>query len=253
MEDVMMKNAALRFWPLATALALAASGLLSSCSHLLPSEPTATWTPLPTATPTATLTLTPTLHFTQWPLVVSEYFDEEKDDWKVGEINNDFVKGQVAVIGGKYYVKLTAKKPVYWYTIPAMKLLSDVYASVKVDQLGGSKTAESGIIVRGSESVQYFFSISALQQVYDFQKKSGDTQDILTLWTRTSRIFVAEPNWIAVKAEGSKFNLFINGEMVDDAVDSDSASGQVGIGIVLYKAGDWIEMTFDNFEVRSPE
>jgi hypothetical protein len=248
-----MQNTGLRMKPLfLTLLLLVLSAALSSCGGLLQQEPTPTWTPDYTPTPTATFTPTPTLPFTEWPVVMSEFYNAESENWPVGEINNEFAKGTVAVVGGKYYVKLTAKKALYWYSFPEMENLTDVYATLKVDQLAGSKTAEYGIIVRGGESVQYFFSISTLQQGYVFTKYSTDDESILTFPTHSSRILIGEPNWIGVKAEGSNFTFYINGEQVDDALDPESAAGTVGIGIVLFRPGDWIEITFDNFEVRSP-
>ncbi len=247
-----MKNAAPRTRSLFLApMLLILSAALSSCGGLLSQEPTPTWTPDYTPTPTATQTPTPTLPYTEWPVAVSESFHAENENWPVGEINNEFAKGTVAVIGGKYYVKLTAKKPVYWYSFPTMENLTDVYATLRVDQLAGSKTAEYGIIVRASDNLQYLFSISTLQQGYEFVKFSGDGESVLTLWTRSSGIRIGEPNRIGVKAEGSNFTFYINGEQVDDAWDSEAAAGTVGIGIVLYKAGDWVEMTFDGFEVRA--
>jgi hypothetical protein len=248
-----MKNAALRIRPLLLApCLLISSTALSACGGLLAQGPTPTWTPDYTPTPTATFTPTPTMPFTEWPVAMSESFNVENANWPVGEINSEFVKGTVAVVGGKYYIKLTAKKPVYWYSFPEMENLLDVYATVKVDQIAGAKTAEYGLIVRGSESAQYFFSVSAIQQGYEFIKFSGEGDSTLTLWTHSSRILIGEPNRLGVKAQGSDFTFFINGAQVDDAFDAGNTPGQVGIGILLYKAGDTIEMTFDNFEVRAP-
>ncbi|MGB7538878.1 MAG: hypothetical protein WBM17_10080 [Anaerolineales bacterium] len=248
-----MKNAALRARPLFVApILLVLSAALSSCGGLLSQGPTPTWTPDSTSTPTATFTPTPTLPYTEWPVVMSESFNAESESWQVGDINNEYVKGTVAVVGGKYYVKLTAKKPVYWYSFPEMKNLLDVYATLKVDQLDGSKTAEYGLIVRAGETLQYLFGINASQQWYDFTKFSVDGESTLTFPTHTSGILFGEPNRIGVKAQGADFTFYINGEQVDDALDTENTPGGVGIGIVLYKAGDWIEITFDNFEVRSP-
>jgi hypothetical protein len=252
-EHDTMNIAALRVRSLFPALLLLVfSATLSSCGGMLSQGPTPTWTPDFTPTPTVTFTPTPTLPHTEWPVVVSESFNAENADWPVGDINDEYVKGTVATLGGKYYVKLTAKKPVYWYSFPEMEYLRDVYATLKVDQLAGSKTAEYGLIVRAGETLQYLFSISAIQQGYEFIKFSGDGESILTLWTHSSRILIGEPNQIGVKAQGSDFTFYLNGEQVDDALDAEYSPGGVGIGIVLYKAGDWIEITFDNFEVRSP-
>ncbi len=227
---------------------------LSSCGKsILPQALSSTPTTFHTSTPTATPSPTATLPYTEWPLVLSDSFDEESANWQVGDLNNEFAKGTLAIVGGKYYLKLTAKKPVIWSNIPDMADLSETYASVKVDQKSGSKTAEYGLIVRDNSNSQYFFSISTLQQGYEFSTYTAKALSVLTLWTHSSKILVGEPNQIGVKAEGSKFILYINGQPVDDAKDSGSGLGKVGIGIALMKAGDWIEITFDNFEVRAPK
>jgi hypothetical protein len=227
---------------------------LSSCGKsILPQGPSATPTSFRTSTPTATASPTATLAYTEWPLVLSDSFDEASANWPVGDLNNEFAKGTLAIVGGKYYLKLTAKKPVIWSNIPAMADLSDTYASVKVDQKSGSKTAEYGLIVRDNSNGQYFFSISTLQQGYEFSKYAAKTLSTLTLWTHSSKILSGEPDQIGVKAEGSQFILYINGQPVDDAKDAGFGLGKAGIGIALMKAGDWIEITFDNFEVRAPK
>jgi hypothetical protein len=228
---------------------------LPSCGagSLLSKEPSPTWTSLKSPTPTATPSQTPTLSYLEWPLVMSETFDEANDNWEVGEVNNEYVKGTVAIGGGKYYFNLVAKKPFIFPVITALPDMLDSFISVKVDQRKGSKTAECGLVIRQNSTGYYFFSISALQQYYSFTRYSADGASLLTLYTNSSKIHIGEPNQISVKAEGQQFIFFINGERVDDARDKDSILGKVGLVIILYKAGDSIEVTFDNFEVRSLE
>jgi hypothetical protein len=240
---------------IAAAVLLAASLALQACgaNSLLPAAPTLTPTktiqPTQTATPTATATLPPE----QWPLVFSDSFDTDSGAWQLGDVNDDYVKGSLAVVGGKLYVKLTAKKAVIWSIIPDMPDLGDVFVTLKVDHRLGTKTSEYGIFVRDSANSQYFFAVSAIEQGYEVLKFGADKWSIFTLWTYSSRILVGEPNLLAVKAEGPQFNFFINGAAVDDARDEDTAQGKAGIDIMLYKPGDTIEIAFDNFEVRSPE
>jgi hypothetical protein len=249
-----MKKVAFSPKPILVALILAALSLsLQSCrGSLLPAVNTPTRTAMVIPSQTTTPTLKATVPYTEWPLAMSEYFDEEKTGWNVGELNNEYAKGVVIVTGGKYYLKLTAKKPLIWHSIPEMDDLLDAYASVKVDQKAGSKTAEYGIIARDSSAGSFFFGISTLQQGYEFLKYSGGEWGVLTYPTNSSRIRVGEPNQIGVRAMGSRFQLFINGEQVDDAKDKSPTAGKLGIAVALYKAGDWIEIVFDNFEVRTP-
>jgi hypothetical protein len=233
---------------------LAGSLALSACGGgLIP--PAETMTPSPTIHPTDTPTPTPspTVPAEQWPLVISSTFDKDEGDWPVGEVNSDYVKGTLSILGGKYYIKLTAKKPVIWYATPDMPGLFDAYVTVKVDQVGGAKTAEYGIVLRDNPDSQNFFSVGSIEQGYEFLKYAADQWSVLTLWTNSSRILVGEPNLLAVKAQGPQFRFYINGTEVDDARDEETAPGAAGIGIALAKAGDTIEITFDNFTVRSPE
>jgi hypothetical protein len=247
-----MKNAVLLRTPALLALILLSASLQScGASSLLPLADTPTRTATLIPTETTTPTPTPTVPFTEWPLVMAENFNEESESWPVGELNNEFVKGTVLFIGGKYYAKITAKKTAYWYCFPEAEDLQDVYSSVKVDQLNGSKNTEYGIIVRGGESTQYFFSISSMLMGYEFNKIADEGASLLTLWTRSSQILAGEPNTIAVKAEGTEFSLYINGIQVDDAVDPEMTEGRTGLGILFPRAGDWIEITFDNYEVRA--
>jgi hypothetical protein len=238
------------FAPLLTLLVFS----LPSCSNILKSPVvTPTATSALTPTPTQTPTVTPTAAYTEWPQVVMETFDEPSEAWHIGEVNSDLVKGTVKVDGGKLYVKLTAKKSVFYPIGPEMDDLLDEYVSVKVDQWDGSKTAEYGIVLRANSGSMYFFGISTVARGYRFLKSNAETGwEDLTLWTNNSGILPGEPNRIAVKALGPQFAFFINGEAVDDAKDNSSAAGIAGVGIMLAKAGDWVEMTFDNFEVRAP-
>jgi hypothetical protein len=250
-----MNNASFHPRSVVVALILAVFSVsLQSCGKsILPQGPSPTETSFLPPTPTATPLPTPTLSYTEWPLVMSDSFDETSANWQVGDLNNEFFKGTLAIVGGKYYIKLTAKKAFIWANIPQMPDLLDAYASVKVDQKSGSKTAEYGLIVRDNANSQYFFSVSTLQQGYEFSKYSAKTWSVLTLWTNSSKILPGEPDQIGVKAEGVQFVFYINGQPVDDAKDTESVLGKVGIGVALMKAGDSIEITFDNFEVRAPK
>jgi hypothetical protein len=224
--------------------------ILSSCSLIPTAAPTFTPTNtiLPTPTITLTPTITPTYSYYELPVEISDAFDEDKGIWPTGDINNEYVKGTMAIIGGKYYIKLTAKKPYFWSFEPKMKEMLNVFASVKIDRWGGTNTSDYGLLLRNL----YYYQINADYQKYSFNKYiPSDGWSPLTLLTTSLWISPYEPNEIGIRAEDSQFTLYINGIKVDDAKDNTLIIGPVGIGISLYRAGDWIELTFDNFEVRT--
>jgi hypothetical protein len=224
--------------------------LFSSCSIISPTTPTITPTntTLPSPTTTLTPTITPTPSYNDLPIVISDTFDEDTGIWQTGNINDEYTKGTISIIGGKYYIKITAKKPVFWSYSPKMDDVENVFASVKVDKWDGTKSADYGLLVRNI----FYFQINKDYQQYGFEKgipSEGWTQ--LTLLTTSLLISPYEPNEIGIRAIDNQYDFFINGYKVDDAKDNTLLLGQVGIGISLYRAGDWIEITFDNFEVRT--
>jgi hypothetical protein len=222
----------------------------SSCSAISnsASKSTPTLTKSSTSTITLTPSITPTISYLEWPVVFSDSFNEDNKSWTTGEINDEYTKGTISIMGGKYYIKLTAKKACYWHASPKMDGKINTYVTVKVDRLNGTKNTDYGLLLRN----YYYFNINMDYQRYSFQVLLSGNWNILTLWTTSYLIRPYEPNEISIKAEGINYIEYINSEEVDDAQDIPLVRGTAGIGITLYKAGDWIEITFDNFEVRAP-
>jgi hypothetical protein len=222
----------------------------SSCSEISNSASKTTPTLTISNTPTITLTpsITPTISFLDWPLVFSDSFDKDNKSWPTGEINDEFAKGTISIMGGKYYIKLTAKKPYIWHFNPKMDGKINTFVTVKVFRINGSKNTDYGLLLRNND----YFHINMDYQMYSLQNVSTNPWTILTLLTPSSLIRPYEPNKISIKAEGTNIIEYINDEIVDDAQDYALMVGTAGIGIALYRAGDWIEITFDNFEVRAP-
>jgi hypothetical protein len=246
---------------------LAPAGLILSslaCNSIMPptptptptSTPTSTNTPTPTNTPTVTPTftpsLTPTLSYLEWPVVITETFDDNSNEWFVGKSNDKYVNSIVAITDGQYLVDVTALQGVFWWLSPTMKNLTDFYATVEVNNLTGPATADYGLAFRISSGNKYSFGIAAADQVYGFAMSNNGEWTTIIKWTSSSLINASGSNQIGVLAEGASFSFFINGELVDQVDDATLKMGKVGIQLELADAGDKAQIAFDNFAVQAP-
>jgi hypothetical protein len=252
-----------------TVLLLVVAGLFlsslacSSIPFLAPTPtPTATSTPTPTETPTRTSTptvtqtftpsRTPTQSYLDWPVVLSDSFDDNSNKWYVGKENDDYLKGTVSITDGQYLVDITAVKGVFWSLPPTVRNLSNFYLTVEVEMKTGPASSDHGLAFRINSNNKYYFSISPDNQDYSFQVLNNGSWTTLIDWTDSSQINTTGSNQVGVLAKGTSFSFFINGEMVDQVEDSTLTTGKVGVGLSLANAGDKVQIAFDNFEVRAP-
>jgi hypothetical protein len=250
--------------PLAAAGMLLSSLACNSIPFLAPTPtPTATSTSTPTETPTHTNTptitptftpsLTPTQSYLDWPVLLSDSFDDNTNDWYEGTSEDEYLKGVVSITEGQYLVDVTAAKGFFWWLHPGVRNLSDFYLTVDVEKKTGSATSNYGLVFRIGSGNKYYFYISAESQDYSFFVLANDEWSMIINSTSSPRIEMQGPNQVAVLAKGSNFTFFINGEMVDQIEDGTLTSGKVGVGLELSNAGDQMEVAFDNFEVRAPK
>ncbi|MBN1438575.1 MAG: hypothetical protein JW929_04120 [Anaerolineales bacterium] len=224
------------------------------------STPTSTPTPTDTATPTETptptrrptRTFTPTTPYAEWPVVYSDSFDDEDGGWYTGEKNDEYMQGSLTIAGGKYLIRLTAKKPFFWWLTPGLQTEKDVLISAEANLISGSPHVNFGLVLRDAQTNHYHFAITPDIQKYQFSIYDEDQWTVLIGWTYSSRIQKTGANRLEVLAQGSRFVFFINGVEVDEAEDDTLSRGLAGLGFSMYAAGDRMELEFDNFELRAP-
>jgi hypothetical protein len=225
--------------------------------------PTPTVTPTPTATPsvtptptvtlTPTRTITPTVSYLDWPIVLSDTFDDEYNGWYTGTDDDEYAASEISIEGGKYVIKVTAKKPFSWRLYPDTGNLGDLYLSVDVKKNKGAADTYYGLYFRGSSYDCYTFSINTDTKQYRLSLLNNSEWEKLIGWTRFQKIDPAGANQLAVLAQGSQFTLFINGEEVDTFEDDTLNRGEVGVYFGMGTPGDTIELEFDNFDVTAPK
>jgi hypothetical protein len=243
---------------------LIASLACSGISFLAPTAtPTATSTPTPSATftpsatptitPSFTPSITPTTSYVDWPVVFTDTFDDENGGWYTGVSTDEYATANISITGGQYLLKVTAIKPFTWRFKAAVAMMTDCYLAVDATQNSGSRDADFGIIFRLSGDDYYYFSINPAYQSYSAMAYIGGEWDNIIEWQKTDVIQTTGVNRIAVLAQEKQFTLFVNGTKVDSFKNNNLEKGRAGLALGLGNTGDYINLAFDNFEVRAPE
>ncbi len=224
----------------------------------------ATPTPRPSSTPRPTATLRPSN--TPGKVAVTpggsttalgdslfEPFDDNDLNWTEGRDSDELADNNQAVVDGKYRWEITAKRGVVSWSWPdgAENAPADVVVAVEVERLSGVPDATAGLIVRRTDSDNYYYFSIDWEGDYAFFLHSDGEWRTLIDYTGSDLIRTNGVNRIAVQAIGADFAFFINGELVDSITDSTLLSaGVAALAVELHAAGDQALFEFDNFEVR---
>ncbi|HWZ18305.1 MAG TPA: protein kinase [Ktedonobacteraceae bacterium] len=166
-------------------------------------------------------------------------------DWYVDYTNCTFVNNTYHVIVKQNNDFQTCKSSVLSYDNAALQ--------VDVSLLKGS---DAGLILRATDQQFYEFGIDN-QRNFFFRRHDpdgaggGSFTDLIPA-TRSNAILPGKrKNTLLVIANGSNFDLFINGVFVGEYQDSSYASGQVGFSVETYSTVKAGEASFSNFKVYS--
>ncbi len=245
-------------------LGVSAFGLLSlSCSSvpfLSPTETptsTSTLTPTTTPSPTSTITATPTLQptpiFGKWKNVFLDPFDTNENQWQSEPIEGSLGTIEFSFEHGKYrwVVSTSTKDGMLYPSLAPTDSCEDCYVSVDVEQTSGSEGKNFGLVLRATEKGAYFFEINQYTGMYSFLNVVDGEWNFPIYEIESSAIKKDGTNTISVKAEGSSFSLFINGEFVNQYSDGAIPEGAIGVLISVGGIAD-VVIDFDNFSVYAP-
>ena len=187
-----------------------------------------------------------------WPVVLSDPFGPNVNDWPVGDYSDERVTGNRLVTGGTYRWQAEALDGVIWWSIPDIASVSDFYLTAEARRVSGVEDGQYGVILRRADRDNYgLFKIEDSQYFKFSVRHEGEWETVID-WAEASAIRPGEVNRLTVIAEGSHFTFYINDEYVGEADDDRLTRGQSGLAIELLDAGDAATFEFDNFEVRAP-
>ena len=188
----------------------------------------------------------------EWPIILSDTFDSNQNDWPTGSDTGEFASITWTNANGKYRWDATAKQGFIWWSYPAVSDVNDFYLSVDAQQISGPTTAQMGLLLRLFDNSNFYLFKIDNNQRYTFELSSGDGWTTLLDWTNSPALKPDEVNHLTVFAEGNYFAFFVNGSLVAELTDDHLAGGKGGVAIGLDNAGDQAVFEFDNFVLRAP-
>ena len=189
----------------------------------------------------------------EWPLVLYDSFDSNRNAWPTDEYDDESGARSRLLDNGKYRWDVTAKESVLWQSIPDVESVSDFHLTVDVVQTTGPENSDYGVQLRLSEdgSSFYLFAIGDNRNFAFFLWQNGEWNYLMG-WTETPAIKPGEVNKLTVSAQGPHFTLFINDVFVGEIEDGQLSKGKVGLWVEIRNVGDQAIIEFDDFELRAP-
>ena len=184
------------------------------------------------------------------PILMKRFEFNTFEAWTEGSVDG----GNGAITMGDYY-SITAQstgEPVIGsvdFRIADAVLRTDA----SLAQAGNSQEAVYGLMCRiQPDGSGIFFAVRG-DSYGSIQKWSAGNLTLMTDWTYSSSINEGiGANYIEANCIGDDFVLFVNGDYVTDAVDSDYKNGKVGLGVIA-STGSATRVDFDFFEIFEAE
>ncbi|HYX50322.1 MAG TPA: family 16 glycoside hydrolase, partial [Ktedonobacteraceae bacterium] len=179
------------------------------------------------------------------PIFADDLSTDFISDWYVDYTNCTFIGNTYHVIVKQNNAFQTCKSSILSYDNAALQ--------VDVSLLSGSN---AGIILRATDQQFYEFGIDN-QGNFFFRRHDPDVAgggsftDLIPA-TKSNAIFPGKrKNTLLVIANGSNFDLFINGTYVGNYQDSTYTNGQIGFSVATYSTVNAAEASFSNLKVYS--
>jgi hypothetical protein len=189
---------------------------------------------------------------TQWPVAFADSFDNNTNNWSVGQ--GQIGAGQLErfIENGKYYWVLhTGKQNEILGVNSYPDSMTDFITSIDARFLSGEHNNATPFGIAFRRTDEGFFYIFVVNNNGFFRVslyKNGWTE--LINWTPSPAYKRGEANRLMVRAEGSKFDFWINDEHVGEVENNQLSEGYLGLVMEDY-LGD-VVVEFDNIEVRTP-
>lgn len=169
--------------------------------------------------------------------------DFSQKRWEVYE-DKDHHKGYVEE---QYFILVEGEEYDFWTT--AGETFADFILEIETQQRGGPDDNDYGVILRYQDDGNfYYFKISG-DGYYTFGKLIDNELFDIIRWQESEAIHLGSSrNNLRVEVVDENFSFYINDELVDTAIDSDFAQGDVGVVAGTYQTSG-VDIAFDDLKV----
>lgn len=190
-----------------------------------------------------------------WEKQVSDTFDNNANGWVASEFEDAWGRTGRIVAEGVYRWEIEAVQAVSRWCTPeydgSAAIVSDFLVSVDAQRLDGPESAAYGLVLRHTLGSYYLFSVRD-DGYFLFSLWTGFAWEPIVDWTQTTAVDPGAANRLAAKAEGDRFELYINGRLVQVTEDEQLTEGDAGLSISTAATNGEAAFVFDNFELWAP-
>jgi hypothetical protein len=258
------------YWSLILVISIGMIAVYGCSVPSTPKETSQTKIPLPTVEPTLEPTLVATVAPTpeptcnisssiksEWPVIYCEEFNDNRNNWKIGQFDNDLVKTTTKMENGKFIIENVGKPTsgysggvVSWY---GLAKASDFAVTATVKISSKNRDVSWGFVFRNTSNTKNFYEFEIYKQgYYDFLKLKDGVWSPLLINKSNSAIKWDEENTLTIVGEGNKFMFYVNDQLINSYSDS-SITGTVISLATTQAEGATATYTIDNILVRAPE
>jgi uncharacterized caspase-like protein/pSer/pThr/pTyr-binding forkhead associated (FHA) protein len=190
-----------------------------------------------------------------WNVVISDSFDTNSQHWDTGNIDEpDNAAGTRQIVDGKYHWEIQANRDYATVASKSDVPDGDFYVSVDVQQSDGSAACGYGLLLRDGDAGVYQFGLANHDKefsVFAWNEAKGASRMLIGP-AASEAIHPGEVNQLAVIAEGTHYQFFINDQPVGEMDDDEWTTGYVTLFLQLCQTADSAVIEFDNMELRTP-
>jgi hypothetical protein len=178
-------------------------------------------------------------------------FEDDFSNPNSGWDQETYVDGMTGYSDGAYKIGVNTESMFFWAN--PYKDYEDVIIEVEAQKISGEDDMQYGIICR-HEDVENWYTLAVTADGFGVIRKryQGSELEFITDWAEAPSLNTGNgTNLLRAECIGDRLSLYVNGELVIEAYDSDLTSGDVGLMAGTFEQLD-TEVLFDNFVVRKP-
>jgi hypothetical protein len=188
-----------------------------------------------------------------WPLTWQEDFNGNETGWETGLVEDDWAVMDRQIAHGIYRLEVTPQvgEVILFSEMPA-PAAGDFYFAVDVRQFTCPGDAETGLLFRFEQAEAfYYLGINSDREVWVQVHQAGKWETLLA-GVEAASFQPCAWNRLAISAEGSDFQVFINNESAAEFRDERITVGGFALGSWFARPGETAVFEYDNFELRTP-
>jgi hypothetical protein len=186
-----------------------------------------------------------------WGVAFDERFTSSQAGWPVGEVRNAFYIGSRTIQDGAYQWRVHTKTAFFTWVFPEVHDFANGFIQAEA-RLRLTPEVAWGIPLRVDQAnaTWYYFTLRG-DGKYAFVYNTSHSTNRLVDWTDSAWID-PEQNRLGVIAQGNRFTLLINDQVVDTIQDDHLDRGLAGLGLSVTAADQDVQVDFTHFTIQMP-